>query len=258
MNLLFICAPSATLVFTSLTTTGGVGGAFILVPIFYWLGLPMYEAEALGLLMAFFSASTACVNYHWGGHIRYKIAAALIASMLIFSPLGSYVSAVLNKKIVFFVFSLFLVAGGSIVLFYHPRLKSHGDSADNVRGVYTFTVLAGALIGLLSGFLGIGGGILVGPFLILRGFAAKDVSGTSSLFVAFSALTGFLWHLAFRGYAHVHIDYLLFVSVVVAALAGGAVGSHLARFKMSATQIRRVIGTLQYVMAVIILLQLKM
>ncbi len=46
----------------------------------------------------------------------------------------------------------------------------------------------------------------VGPFLLLRGFAAKDVSGTSSFFAVCSAATGFLGHLDFMGYDHVHID----------------------------------------------------
>ena len=252
MNLLYVWAPLATVVFTSITSMGGIGGAFILVPIFYWLGVPMYEAATLGLLMAFFTMSSACVGYHCGKHIKYKIAAAMIVSMLIFSPLSSYISAVVNKNVVLFAFSLFLLAGGSMMFFYHPKrtiLNESNVSQDHANIDYVFAFLAGALIGFLSGLLGVGGGILIGPFLIWRGFNGKDVSGTSSLVVVFSALVGFLSHLDFMSYAHVNVNYLLFGLVVIAGTAGGIIGSHLARFKLTPIQIRRIIGAFEYIMA---------
>jgi uncharacterized membrane protein YfcA len=142
--------------------------------------------------MAFSSASTACINYHFGGHIKFRMAAALIASMLELSPLGSYVSAVANRDIVFVVFFVLLLAGGSTMLFYRRRYTLRGDSADISKRDYALGVPTEGLIRFLSGHLGIGGGILVGPFLLLRDFAAKDVSGTSSFFVVCSAVTGFL------------------------------------------------------------------
>jgi uncharacterized membrane protein YfcA len=258
MDSLYIWAPLAALLFTSITTIGGIGGAFVLVPIFYSLGLPMYEAETLGLLLAFFSAGAASINYHHGKHIKYKMASALIACALVFSPIGSYVSAVVNRNIVFFAFILLLAAGGSIMLFYHPKGEAGSDRAENSKADYMLAILAGGLIGFISGFLGIGGGILVGPFLILRGFMAKDVSGTSSLFVVSSGFIGFLSHLDFMGYAHVRVNYPLFGLVIAGAVIGGVVGSYLARFKLSAVQIRIIIGTLQYIMAVRIILDLKM
>jgi uncharacterized membrane protein YfcA len=202
MNVIYLLAPLATILFTSLATTGGVGGAFILVPVFCWLGLPMYEAETLGLLMAFFSTTTACINYHHGGHIKYKMVAALIAGMLTFSPLGSYISAIVNRNLIFILFWVLLVMGGWMMLFYSPRTKPHYPGFVDFKVNYALGVVVGAFIGFFSGLLGIGGGILLGPFLLWRNFDAKDLSGTSAFFVMFSALTGFLCHLDFMRYAH--------------------------------------------------------
>jgi uncharacterized protein len=244
MSWLDLGAPLATLLVTAVTTTGGVGGAFLLVPILSWLGMPIYEAETLGLLVGLFSSSSACLGYHSGGHIKFRMAAALIAGMLVSSPLGSYVSAVVSKDLVFLVFSLLLVAGGSMMLFYSPRSKPHPPGAAPSRADDALGGTAGVVVGFFSGLLGIGGGILLGPFLLWRAFLARDVSGTSSFFVAFAAMTGFLGHLDFMRYAHAHVDPPLFGWVVVAALGGGMIGSHLARFKLSTLQIRRVIGTL--------------
>ena len=109
-------------------------------------------------------------------------------------------------------------------------------------------LIVGLTAGILSGLLGIGGGILLGPFLLWRGFDAKDISGTSSFFVVFSAFTGFIGHLDFMKEAHVHVNFLLFGLVVMAALAGGTIGSHLARFKLKTIYIRRIIGCLEYLM----------
>lgn len=253
MNLIYIWAPLATLVFTSFTSMGGIGGAFILVPIFYWLGLPMYTAATLGLLMAFFTMCSACIGYQRDRHIKYKMGAVMIVSMLLFSPLASYVSAIVNKNIVLFVFSIFLVVGGSMMFFYHPKHNQGNDTTKNSKKDYVLGFLAGALIGFLSGLLGVGGGILIGPFLLWRGFNGKDVSGTSSFVVLFSASVGFLSHLSFLRYAHVNVNYLLFILVVVAGTTGGIIGSYLARFKLTPIQIKRIIGTFEYAMAVRIL-----
>jgi uncharacterized membrane protein YfcA len=253
VNLIHLWAPLITVLITSLTTTGGVGGAFILVPIFAWLGLPIYEAETLGLFMALFSSSTACMGYHHGGHIRYKTAATLIAGMLVCSPLASYLSAVVNKTFIFLVFSLLLAAGGSMMLFYSPKSKPHGAGPEDAKVHHALGFAAGSLIGFFSGLLGIGGGILLGPFLLWKGFDAKDISGTSSFFVVFSAFTGFIGHLDFMREAHVHVNFPLFGLVVMAALGGGAIGSHLARFRLKTIHIRRIIGSLEYLMALKIL-----
>jgi hypothetical protein len=137
-----------------------------------------------------------------------------------------------------------------MMFFYSPRSRPDSPGPKHSGADYALGVVAGVLVGFLSGLLGIGGGILLGPFLLWRGFHARDLSGTSSFFVAFSALTGFLSHLDFMRYAHAHVDYPLFGLVVMAALGGGAIGSHLARFRLSTVQIRRVIGTLEYLMAI--------
>lgn len=235
---------------------GGVGGAFIAVPLLYWLGLPLYDAETLGLLMALANMATACVSYQRGGHIRYKMAFALAASMVIFSPVASYLSAVINRDIVLLVFMFLLLTGGSMMFFYRPRRDGESNGRVGSKKDYALGLSAGTAIGFLSGLLGIGGGILIGPFLVWRGFGGKDISGTSSLVVVCSALVGFMSHLRFMGYAHVHVNDPLFAIVAATAVLGGATGSYLARFRLNTMQIRRIIGSFEYVMAARVLILL--
>jgi uncharacterized membrane protein YfcA len=60
---LYLWAPLLTFIFTSIMSMGGVGAAFILVPFFYWLGMPISQAGALGLLLVMFNTGTAALNY---------------------------------------------------------------------------------------------------------------------------------------------------------------------------------------------------
>ena len=240
---LLIWAPLLTFGLTSLMSIGGVGAAFILVPIFYWMGMPVPEAGALGLLLAMFNTGTAALNFHRGGNIRYRTAIAIVITVIIFSPLGSYASVVVDKNIVMTVFAVFLLVAGSMMLFYHPPKPSEGAEP---KGPLWSELSLGAGVGFLSGLLGVGGGGFIGPFFIWMGLDAKDVAGTTAFIVFFSGLVGFLGHLEFY---HGRIDYTLFLLTALAAVCGGVLGSHLSRFKLSSKQIKQVLGIVEYVMA---------
>ena len=251
MNLL-VWAPLLTFGLTSVMSIGGVGAAFILVPIFYWLGMPVPEAGALGLLLVMFNTGAAALNFHRGGHIKYRAAIAIIVTVVIFSPLGSYASVVVDKNIVLTVFAVFLVVAGSMMLFYHPPKPS--EDVEPRRPLWGELSLGGG-VGFLSGLLGVGGGGFIGPFLIWMGLDAKDVAGTTAFIVFFSGIVGFLGHLQFY---HGRIDYTLFALTAVSAVCGGVLGSHLSRFKLSSKQIKQILGVVEYVMAAKIFYDLSM
>lgn len=242
MNLL-VLAPLLTFALTSVMSIAGVGAAFILVPIFYWLGMPVPEAGALGLLLVMFNTGAAALNFHRGGNIKYRTAVALIVTVILFSPLGSYASVAVDKNIVLAVFAVFLVVAGSMMLFYHPpKPPEDGQPRHRLWGELS----VGGGVGFLSGLLGVGGGGFIGPFLIWMGLDAKDVAGTTAFIVFFSGIVGFLGHLQFY---HGRIDYALFALTAVAAVCGGILGSNLSRFKLSSKQIKQIIGVVEYIMA---------
>ncbi|MBI4767955.1 MAG: sulfite exporter TauE/SafE family protein, partial [Deltaproteobacteria bacterium] len=65
-----IIAAILVFVFTTVLTIAGVGAAFIIIPTFYWLGIPLTESMAVALLLNAISMSSASVNY-----IRYQLVA---------------------------------------------------------------------------------------------------------------------------------------------------------------------------------------
>ncbi len=246
---LYVLGFLSTLVFKSFMTMGGVGAAFVLVPIFYWLGMPFPQAAATGLMLGVLNTGVASYNYAKDKLVNFRVAVFLIIAILVFSPLGVYFSDVVNKNILLAVFAGFLLAAGSMMLFYNPKKK---DGAEfKTRPVASSAVGGG--VGFLSGLLGVGGGGFLGPFLVWLGMDGKEVAGTTAFVVMFSSLIGFLGHI---GLEFSKLNYLFIALTAVAALAGGVIGSWLTRFKLTGKQVKQVIGVIQFLVAAKIIFDL--
>lgn len=237
---LYVWGLISTIVLKSFMSMAGVGAAFILVPIFYWLGMPFPQAAAAGLLLGVLSTGVASINYARDKLINFKVAIPLIISIVIFSPMGVYSSILVNKNVLLSLFAAFLIIAGSVMLFYHPPKKQKNTPVKN-KVIAGFGI--GSVTGFLSGLLGIGGGAFLGPFLVWLNMDGKEVAGTSSFVVMFSSLIGFLVHIDLE---YQHLNYTFLIVTGVAATLGGLIGSWLTRFKLTSTQVKQVIGIFQY------------
>jgi uncharacterized membrane protein YfcA len=246
---LYVLGFLSTLVFKSFMTVGGVGAAFILVPIFYWLGMPFPQAAATGLLLGVLNTGVASYNYAKDRLVNFRTAIFLIIAILVFSPLGVYCSDVVNKNILLAVFAGFLIAAGSMMLFYQPKKKE----GSRFRSRPVASSVVGSGVGFLSGLLGVGGGGFLGPFLVWLGMDGKEVAGTSAFVVMFSSLIGFVGHVELE---FSKLNYVFLAVTAVAALAGGVIGSWLTRFKLTGKQVKQVIGVVQYMVAAKIIFDL--
>lgn len=240
----------ATLVLNSFTSMGGVGGAFILVPIFYWLGVPLTQAAAVGLMLGILNTGVASLNFAKDKLVNFKVAVPLIISIFVFSPLGVYSSHIINKDILLAIFAAFLLVAGSMMMFYHPK-KNEEEKVIKVKPLAS--ILVGSFIGFLSGMLGIGGGAFLGPFLIWIGMEGKEVAATSAFVVMFSSLIGFLGHI---GFEYSHLNYIFLIITGLASIMGGFIGSSMTRFKLTGKQVKQTIGVFQYLVAIKIIIDL--
>ena len=231
---------------------GGVGAAFILVPFFYWLGMPFPQAAATGLMLGFFSTGMAAYQFAKDKLVNFRVGGFMIIAIVLFSPLGVYLSNVVSKNILLAVFAGFMVLVGSLMLFYHPA-KKPAEGQLKTRPVASSAV--GGIVGFLSGLLGVGGGAFMGHFLVWLGMDGKEVAGTTAFVTMFSTLIGFLGHI---GFEFTRLNYTFLAVTAVAALAGGKIGSWLTRYKMSGKQVKQVIGLFQYLVAGKIIIDLLM
>ena len=109
--------------FTTVLTIAGVGAAFIIIPTFYWLGIPLTEAMAVALLLNAISMTFASVNYIRYKLVSFKTAIPIILLAVVFSPLGAYSTRYFPKELLIAIFSAFLLFAGSMMLFYAPKTK---------------------------------------------------------------------------------------------------------------------------------------
>jgi hypothetical protein len=108
----------------------------------------------------------------------------------------------------------------------------------------------GALIGLLSGLTGVGGGIFLSPILLLAGWAdPRRMAGVSAVFILMNSLAGLTGQLA----AIPHLPATI-APWAVAAVAGGLLGSQIGSRRLGAQKLRRVLAVVLVVASVKLIL----
>ncbi len=161
------------------------------------------------------------------------------------APVGAVMSTHVDRSILLALFAGFLVFAGAMMLLYHPRQAAAERSAPSEAAVGAGL---GGVAGFIGGLLGVGGGNIVLPGLTWMGLAPKVAVGTTSLVVVFSSLSGFFGHVAIGG-----LDPWFVATMAVLAAAGSFVGSRLTQSRISALQLKRGIGVLLWVLAMVII-----
>jgi uncharacterized protein len=235
---------SAVLVFlfSGLLAMAGLGAAFLFVPLFYYLGVPLAEATPTALLLNVVSLLFATINYWRGKLINWRVGLPVVVTAVILSPIGARLTASVDKTLLLGMFAAFLIFAGAMMLFYKARKreKALGRPIEIGAGAGV-----GAVAGFLGGLLGVGGGNFILPVLNWLGLDAKVAAGTTALVVVFSSFSGFLGHASLGG-----LDPLFIGIMAVMAAAGSIVGSQLMKTKISNQQLKRMIGVLLWIIAI--------
>lgn len=238
--LTFILGPILIFIFTIFLTVAGLGAAFIVIPTLYYLGVPLKEAMAIGLLLNAISMSVASISYYRASLINFKSAIPIIVLGIIFSPLGAYSTKYFSKELLLVLFVMFLLFAGTMMLFYKPKQTQQKKVNDWALGS-----ILGIGAGYLGGLLGVGGGNFIVPGLVWSGFNPKNASGTTAFIVIFLSFAGFLGHVAMG-----KIDIMLLSVCIAASIAGALVGAWAMTTKLSASQVKKIIAIVLYVVAI--------
>ncbi|WP_099210059.1 sulfite exporter TauE/SafE family protein [Thermococcus henrietii] len=217
---------------------GGVGSAIAIVPVMGWLGVPLMSAKPTGLFINVLSMLSATVKNLRAKKLDVRFGLPILVTATLASPLGAYSGRFIPHRVVLAVFVAFLLYSGTMMLFFRPKGRER-------KGNHIVeSSLIGGIAGFLGGLLGVGGGGIISPALILLGYEPKKVASTTALIVFFSSLSGFLtyWKLG-------TLDWELLLWVSLPAILGGWLGTHLMHFKMSSAQVKKVIGVIMYVIA---------
>ena len=239
--MLYLISAIIVLVFSGLLAMAGLGAAFLFVPLFYYLGVPLAEATPTALLLNAISLSFATITYWRAQLINWRVGLPVLVMAVILSPLGARVTPYVDKTILLALFAAFLVFAGFMMLFYRPKPRASDPS--RVQEVIAGTSV-GSVAGFLGGLLGVGGGNFIVPVLNWLGLDAKMAAGTTALVVVFSSLSGFLGHATLGG-----IDPLFVGINAVMAAIGSIIGARLMTRQLSSAQLKTLIGVLLWLIA---------
>jgi len=226
-----------TLIFSTIFSMGGVGSAIGLVPIFTVMGMPINLAKAIGLFINSASTITASIMNFFRGVLDFRFALPLVISVLIATPIGAWLSQYVPKTVIEWLLTIFIITAASLLIYTRREAKF------NYTKTWVLYVIGGS-VGLLSGLIGVGGGTLIMPLLILLGYDAKKAAYAVSFVIPFSTLGGFFTYLSF-----VHMDWVLLGVVSVAAIIGGYLGDFIMHYKLTPAQVKKIIAIILFILA---------
>ena len=243
--MLYVVIAVIVFVLSGVLAMAGLGAAFLFVPIFYWLGVPLPVATSTALLLNVVSLSFASVTY-WRAHlVNLALGIPITIAAVILAPVGARVAPHVDTNVLLGLLAAFLVFAGAMMLFYR---RSEDVRTRSRRAELAMGTGVGGVAGFLGGLLGVGGGNIVLPALNTAGLDAKVAAGTTGLVVVFSSLSGFLGRIAVG-----NLDGILVGVSAVAAAGGSFVGSRVMTTRISNVQLKRLIALILWVVAAKIL-----
>ena len=231
----------------------GAGGGILGVPaLVLGLGLSMTQAAPVSLLAVGAAAAVGAIDGLRHGLVRYRAALLIAALGAVFSPIGIYFAHQLPEKILMILFSLLMVMVAWRMLRRERQQEGpsdHGHASwgqkncmlNEETGRFDWTAKCtatlaalGAITGVVSGLLGVGGGFLIVPaFKQLTDVQMRGIVATSLMVISLISLIGVIGSF----HAGVRID-AQGAAFIVASIVGMIIGRKLcARVPARALQV---------------------
>ncbi len=230
-----------SLIAAFLFSLGGVGAAIILIPILVSLGIPVNTAKPVGLFYNTVSLLGASVNNIRNKRLDFKAGIPIIIFSFLFAILGAWASKFIPSTIILLLFIAFLLFSSAMFFFHKKKDESHYRS-DNP---YFKLSLIGALAGLLSGLLGVGGGGIISPLMLMLGYHPKKIAAITAFVVPFSSFSGFLTYWAMG-----NVDWKIMLIASVGGLGGATLGTYFMHKHLSHNTIKKILAVILLLMAV--------
>ena len=215
---------------------GGASGYLALMAIFSFAPEVM---KPTALLLNLFVSLTSFIQFYRGGHFKWKIFIPLALASIPMAFAGGLLSidSLIYKKILGLLL-LIPVAR----FFFFPNVP---DSELKQSGI-GLSLLIGALIGFLSGLIGIGGGILLSPvILLLRWTNQKQTAAISAMFIFVNSVAGLAGQLT-KG-----ISFSAgMLSYVAVALVAGLIGAYAGSLKFKQAVLKNMLAAVLLMAAV--------
>lgn len=192
------------------TGLAGLSAAAVISPMLIsFLGVPAYQAVGISLVSDVLASAISAYTYGKNKKLDLKDGLVMMGTVLIFTLVGSYLSSLVPNQMMgsFSIYVTFLVGVKFIIRPVMTTPEVLEEKATRTKIIQS--ILCGIVIGLICGFVGAGGGMML--LLILTsvlGYELKTAVGTSVFIMTFTALTGGVSHLVIGGMPNLKILFL--------------------------------------------------
>jgi len=223
MDSTLIIAIAAVFIVSIIFSMFGQGGGSVYTPILFLLGYAALTSISTSLVLNLITALSASIVYYRSNLVDVRFALWFVPGICLGAFIGGVAAAYINPVLLMWLFVIFLVGAGSrmIYTFWEKSSPEGACPLHYPAGMYALIVAFSFFVGIISGLLGVGGGILIVPFLIfLCRYPTKNSAGVVSFVVIFSSLFGVFGHLTSGGF-----DIPLIIGCAVAVVIGATIGA---------------------------------
>ena len=223
----------------------GGGGAILTVPVLvYVVGQSASDATTSSLVIVGISSAVGALPYLTAKRVAWGTALAFGAIGLPAALLGSVLNRRVDEDLLLLTFSGLMVVAALAMLGGAADPPQHEDAATRQRSSRPAVVATALVVGLLTGFFGVGGGFVVVPTLVLvLRLPIQLAVGTSLLIVAFNSATSLIARVATADF-----DWGVIVPFTIAAVAATFVGKRVAD-RISAGRLKQAFAVLLLLVA---------
>lgn len=242
MTLVVAAVLAGVLIGLSLGALGG-GGSLLAVPVLvYALGQSPAQATTGSLVVVVVTSLIGAVTAHRAGHVRLGPGAAFGAVAVGGAVVGAQGSTLVSEAVLLAAFAVLMLLVGAVMAVRQIRRRGGrgGDPAGpglddpiiTFRPIFVCqcpralkVLVAATVVGLLTGFLGVGGGFLVVPALLLAlALPMEYAAGSSLVVIAMTSAAA----LAVRAGSGVHPDWWPVLLLTASSTAGAVLGARVA------------------------------
>ncbi len=202
------------------SSVGFGGGSTYLALLLIW-NIPYYIFPVIALFCNIIVVTGNSINYVKAGNHNFKLLIPFLIGSIPSAFIGG--TLIIEKEIFEILLFLVLSFAGLLLLINN---KSYEDKQIVIKELnYFISILIGSVLGLISGLIGIGGGIFLSPILfLLKADKPKNIVTTASLFILINSISGVIGQLTKENVINELISYLpLFLAVFI----GGLIGNYL-------------------------------
>jgi uncharacterized membrane protein YfcA len=237
---LLIILVLGTLIGLALGALGG-GGSILTVPILvYLLHLDTHIAVAASLVIVGINALLGILLHYRAGHVRLKASLLFGIYGIVASYIGARISSLLPGAILLILFGLLMLVIALLMLRPKEQMRPPYRS-------WWMTLLGGLGVGFLTGFLGVGGGFLIVPALVLLlGMSMPDAVGSSLVVITLNSISGLLGHLN-----NGSLPWILIGLFTLAGLLGLLIGTRLTKI-LPAMRLRQIFASFVLILGIVV------